>query len=119
MGVVKRNHIIWLNHSGQFLIWHSKKVSMQILLKLHCQTRHNFQRAHSGTTLAQGLANNALEPDVDFNPPVELDNLPHQPISINPFAATSDGILRLVSFYNNFMIVISNGVKVCCDLVYK
>ena len=53
----------------------------------------------SGTALARQIHGGiALPPNVDINPPANVGTAPG---NLNPFAATGNDILRLVSFYND------------------
>jgi len=44
-----------------------------------------------------------LPPNVDINPPADVGTAP---ANLNPYAATGDDILRLISFYNDTFGVI-------------
>ena len=63
-----------------------------------------LQVSGSGTALAQQIHGDvALPPNVDVNPPVDVGTAP---ANLNPFAATGNDILRLISFYNDTFGVI-------------
>ena len=53
----------------------------------------------SGTALAQRIHGGvALPPNVDINPPANIGTAPP---NFNPFAASNEDILSLISFYND------------------
>jgi hypothetical protein len=66
--------------------------------------RYYLQAIGSGTPLAQQIHGGiAIPPNVDIIPPADLGTAP---ANLNPFAATGNDILRLISFYNDTFGVI-------------
>jgi len=66
----------------------------------------------SGTALAQQIHGGAaLPPNIDINPPANVGTAPPD---LNPFSATNNDILRLISFYNDtFGIIDTDNLATC------